>query len=450
MALTKATYSLIDGAPYNVLDYGAVGDGVANDTIAIQNAIDAIFAAGGGTLFFPAGTYLVSTLALNWGTSGTSIIFKGAGKNATTIAKTGASADPVLNFSATLADGSYSEFCDFKVTANSTCDAFSVTNIARCVWRNVRVDGGDAGIENKGSLINSFYDCDFLNCTVGYRSRKANGIYCNLIEFFGGSVRGNDDWGFDIGDASGVHLYGSDIEANGTPGGIGGGLITRSTCDDEIGYSLISINGSWFEGNDGTSIYAEACAGLDLAISDTPIIGSENGAAVTTEAIGSLTLDRVVAASPGDTVNTSAAKFACRQSTISNLSDSSTAHILENVATNAGTTQFSLRNANGSFVTNGDAVRSKTGGVAVPDSTATTLFSISGPSGMYEVFATLENGGVNYMSSALVGYDGATAVRLSGTNAANLSLTVSGSNVQATQTSGVSQNIRYYALKIGR
>jgi hypothetical protein len=450
MALTKATYSLIDGAPYNVLDYGAVGNGIANDTAAIQSAINAIFAAGGGTLFFPAGTYLVSTLALNWGTAATSIIFRGAGKNATTIAKTGASTDPVLNFSATLSDGSYSEFCDFKVTANSTCDAFSITNIARCVWRNIRVDGGDAGIENKGSLINSFYDCDILNCTVGYRSRKANGIYCNLIEFFGGSVRGNDDWGFDIGDASGIHLYGTDIEANGTSGGTGGGLITRSTCDDETGYSLISINGAWFEGNDGTSVYAEACAGLDLSISDTPIINSESGAAVTTEAIGSLTLDRVVAASSGDTVNTSAARFACRQSTINNLSDSSTAHILENVTTGTGTTQFSLRNASGSFVTNGDAVRSKTGGVSVPNATATTIFSVSGLSGMYEVFATLDAGGVNYMSSALIGYDGTTPLRLTGTNSANLSITVSGSNVQVTQTSGSTQDIRYYALKIGR
>ena len=40
-----------------VLDYGAVGDGVTNDTAAIQSAVTA---NAGGILYFPPGTYLVS------------------------------------------------------------------------------------------------------------------------------------------------------------------------------------------------------------------------------------------------------------------------------------------------------------------------------------------------------------------------------------------------------
>ncbi|MBQ9336826.1 MAG: right-handed parallel beta-helix repeat-containing protein [Lentisphaeria bacterium] len=43
----------------NVKDYGAVGDGLANDTAAVQWAIDA-----GGMVYFPAGTYLCGTLYL--------------------------------------------------------------------------------------------------------------------------------------------------------------------------------------------------------------------------------------------------------------------------------------------------------------------------------------------------------------------------------------------------
>lgn len=43
----------------NVRDYGAVGNGVTDDTAAIQDAIDAAAAAGGGTVFFPAGMYIV-------------------------------------------------------------------------------------------------------------------------------------------------------------------------------------------------------------------------------------------------------------------------------------------------------------------------------------------------------------------------------------------------------
>jgi hypothetical protein len=44
----------------SVRDFGATGDGTTNDTAAIQAAIDAIAAAGGGNLYFPSGTYLVS------------------------------------------------------------------------------------------------------------------------------------------------------------------------------------------------------------------------------------------------------------------------------------------------------------------------------------------------------------------------------------------------------
>src|SRR2546421_2265575 len=43
----------------NVKDYGATGDGSTDDTTAIQNAINA--SSFGNTIFFPTGTYIVST-----------------------------------------------------------------------------------------------------------------------------------------------------------------------------------------------------------------------------------------------------------------------------------------------------------------------------------------------------------------------------------------------------
>lgn len=49
---------------FNVKDYGAQGNGSANDTTAIQNTITAATASG-GTVFFPPGTYMVTGITIN-------------------------------------------------------------------------------------------------------------------------------------------------------------------------------------------------------------------------------------------------------------------------------------------------------------------------------------------------------------------------------------------------
>ncbi|MFT8813212.1 glycosyl hydrolase family 28-related protein [Oenococcus sp.] len=44
----------------NVKDFGALGNGVADDTAAIQSALDAANSKGGGEVYFPAGVYMLS------------------------------------------------------------------------------------------------------------------------------------------------------------------------------------------------------------------------------------------------------------------------------------------------------------------------------------------------------------------------------------------------------
>lgn len=49
---------------YNIKTFGAKGDGITLDTKAINDAIDAAVNAGGGTVYFPAGTYLSFSIRL--------------------------------------------------------------------------------------------------------------------------------------------------------------------------------------------------------------------------------------------------------------------------------------------------------------------------------------------------------------------------------------------------
>ncbi len=77
MSLTKATYSMIQGAVVNVLDFGADPTGVADSTTAIQAAINSLAPtssavspanAGGGTVYIPAGKFRITdTLLIGYG-----------------------------------------------------------------------------------------------------------------------------------------------------------------------------------------------------------------------------------------------------------------------------------------------------------------------------------------------------------------------------------------------
>ncbi len=49
---------------FNVREFGAIGDGVATNTTAVQSAIDAASAAGGGVVQIPPGTYLCGPIHL--------------------------------------------------------------------------------------------------------------------------------------------------------------------------------------------------------------------------------------------------------------------------------------------------------------------------------------------------------------------------------------------------
>jgi len=55
---------MVTGAPVNVMDFGAKGDGTNDDTVAIQAAVTSL-ASVGGTVWFPIGNYKI-TAPINW------------------------------------------------------------------------------------------------------------------------------------------------------------------------------------------------------------------------------------------------------------------------------------------------------------------------------------------------------------------------------------------------
>ncbi len=70
----RAAFSL------DVREFGAAGDGASDDTAAVQRAIDAATAAGGGGVAFPPGTYRTRTLTIDSG-----VHLAGSGIGATTL-----------------------------------------------------------------------------------------------------------------------------------------------------------------------------------------------------------------------------------------------------------------------------------------------------------------------------------------------------------------------------
>lgn len=59
---------------FNVMDYGATGGGVIDDTAAVQAAIDAAEAAGGGVVYFPPGVYKIAGALQDTGRSNSQLV----------------------------------------------------------------------------------------------------------------------------------------------------------------------------------------------------------------------------------------------------------------------------------------------------------------------------------------------------------------------------------------
>jgi hypothetical protein len=143
----------------NVKDptYGAVGDGVTDDTTAISAATTA---ANGGIVFFPAGTYKVTTLSL----SGANINWLGSGANASIISGTTSTSLIALTNNTSTA---WKNFTGLSFTSSGTYDQLFAleesqnVSFSRCSFDASQCNYAAECVSTAGLSKYLFDSCDF-------------------------------------------------------------------------------------------------------------------------------------------------------------------------------------------------------------------------------------------------------------------------------------------------
>jgi hypothetical protein len=170
MALTKATYSMIEGAIANVLDFGADPTGTTDSSAAFQAA-----GATGKTIFVPKGIYQAS-----FGLRNSQIIFGEGARNTSRIIPP-AGAAYVIAVAANSLGTSSKQYCQIRdlsientnSVANCVGVFFSATDVTQIndqhFLENLYIDGFFKGIYVTGRLIlSTMIGVEIVNCTKAF------------------------------------------------------------------------------------------------------------------------------------------------------------------------------------------------------------------------------------------------------------------------------------------
>lgn len=196
----------------SVRSFGAKGDGSADDTTAIQTTINEVKRLGGGIVYFPPGTYLISSALSQTGTNGVS--FVGAGSKASIITQINGTANGL-----TINTAQSFKISGLAIThsTSSTGVGISVTNSSQgLVIEDTQVSKFTTACQ-LDSVSNSMLRNILLTTPNGGGSRAlwyTTGGFGNLV--VGGQV-GNAATGVEINTGGGPTTFLGVIFSNGAP-----------------------------------------------------------------------------------------------------------------------------------------------------------------------------------------------------------------------------------------
>lgn len=229
---------------FNVMNYGAKGNGTADDASAIQAALNACNTSGGGVVYFPYGTYLIKSAVLFYSNQilffeeGATIL-QGVAMNSlmrnystTSIGGYDGTHDSMI-IGATFDGGSYT-------TANTLlgfCHSKNIT-IKDCSFKNAYGNWHDLEINSSQYVL--VENCDFN----GSRKTGENG---ENLQFDGAGSTGYYPWGdikIDNTVCQYIEIKSCHFHDNTTSPGIGN--------HSNMAHSFVRIHDCTFDGNTGT------------------------------------------------------------------------------------------------------------------------------------------------------------------------------------------------------
>ena len=192
-----------------------------------------------------------------------------------------------------------------------------------------------------------------------------------------------------------------------------------------------------------------SCTGLPMTTGVTGTLAVANGGTGVTSSTG--TGANVLGTSPTLTTPT-ISTITSAAATALTLQSAGTTAVTIDTSQNVmvGTTATTGSTSNNVMVVSG-IFKTISGSVSTANTIATTLFTAPTlVNGTYIVSAGINNTGVPslYAAVSLISVDGATIQATALKTVANLSISVSGQNVQGTQNSGATQNIVWTATRI--